>query len=91
MADLNHPKSTEPWQEDDPEDPLGFDMDDEEELFFDEEEMDEGLLELSEDIPSWRRIEMAREDRFLKEAMADFEDYDEFEDFRHEYTAEFSH
>ena len=91
MADLNHPKDTKPWQEDDPEDPLGFDMDDDEELFFDDDEIDEDILEMSEDIPSWRRIEMAREDRFLKEAMADFEDYDEFEDFRGERSLEFSH
>lgn len=90
MADLNHSKTTQPWQHDEPEDPLGFDMDDDE-LFFDDDEVDEELLDLSEDIPSWRRIEMAREDRFLKEAMADLEDYDEFEDYRREYTAGFSH
>ena len=91
MADFKHPKSTEQWQQDDPEDPLGFDMDDDDDLFFEDDEIDENILELSEDIPSWRRIEMAREDRYLKEAMADFEDYDEFEDFRREYTAGFSH
>ncbi len=92
MADFNHPKRAEPWQQDDPEDPLGFDMeDDDDELFFEDDEIEEDIIELSEDIPSWRRIEMAREDRFLKEAMADFEDYDEFEDFRREYTAGFSH
>jgi hypothetical protein len=90
MADLNHPKSTEQWQQDSAEDPLGFDMDDDE-LFFEDDEIVEELVTLSEDIPSWRRIEMAREDRFLKEAMADFEDYDEFEDYRRDKSAGFSH
>jgi hypothetical protein len=90
MADLNHSKTTQQWQQDDPEDLLGFDMDDDE-LFFDDDAIEEELPEMAEDIPSWRRIEMAREDRFLKEAMADFEDYDEFEDYWCEYTAESSH
>ena len=90
MADLNHSKTTQQWQQDDPEDLLGFDMDDDE-LFFDDDAIEEELPEIAEDVPSWRRIEMAREDRFLKEAMADFEDYDEFEDYRREYTAGFSH
>ena len=93
MADLNRSKTTKKWQLDDPEDPLDFDMDDEELFFGDEEEIDEELLELSKDeyIPSWRRIEMAREDRFLKEAMADLEDYDAFEDYGHNYSAGYSH
>ena len=93
MADLNQTKTTKKWQQYDPEDPLDFDMDDDELFFGDEDEIDEDELELSrdEDIPSWRRIEMAREDRFLKEAMADFEDYDAFEDYGQEYSAGFSH
>jgi len=90
MADLNDPTNTEQWQQDDPEDPLGFDMDDDE-LFLDDDKIDEEAIELSTDVPSWRRIEMAREDRFLREAMADFEDYDEFEDYRRDFTAGFSH
>jgi hypothetical protein len=32
-------------------------------------------------VPHWRRIEMSREDKNLKWAMADFEDYDDFEEF----------
>ncbi|MDA0993006.1 MAG: hypothetical protein O3A13_05180 [Proteobacteria bacterium] len=90
MADLNNPKTKPKWQQHDQEDPLGFDMDDDE-LFFDEEEIDEDLIEQAEDIPSWRRIEMAREEQFLKEAMADFEDYDEFGDLGRGLSAEFSH
>lgn len=90
MADLHHSKTTQQWQQDDPEDLLGFDMDDDE-LFFDDDAIEEELPEIAEDVPSWRRIEIAREGRFLKEAMADFEDYDEFEDYRREYTVEFSH
>jgi hypothetical protein len=91
MADLNHPQSTQQWQQDDSEELLDLDMDDDDELFFDDDEIAEDIIALSEDIPSWRRIEMAREDRFLKEAMADFEDYDDFEDLGHGYAAEFSH
>jgi hypothetical protein len=91
MADLTHPKTTPQWQQEDPEELLDLDMDDEDELFFDDDELGEDIIALSEDIPSWRRIEMAREDRFLKEAMADFEDYDDFEDSRRGYAAEFSH
>ena len=79
MAGLNDSKSKEPWQEACPEDPSDFDMEDDDELFFDEDEIVEEIVALAEDIPSWRRIEMAREDKFLREAMADFEDYDDFE------------
>ena len=94
MAGLNDSKSKKPWQQDDSEDPFGFDMDDEE-LFFDDDDNDNEVVEdiavAAEVIPSWRRIEMTREDRFLREAMADFEDYDEFEDSGRGYHAGFSH
>ena len=90
MADLNRSSMSQLWQHDDSEDPLGTDMDDDE-LFFDDEDLGEEPIELSADIPSWRRIEMAREDQHLKEAMADFEDYDDFEDYGQEFSAEFSH
>lgn len=90
MAGLNHLTTTQPWQQDDPEDLLGFDMDDEE-LFFDEIENDEEPVEIATAIPSWRRIEMAHEDRYLKEMMADFDDYDKFEDYGHHYNPGFSH
>lgn len=98
MADLNHSKSKKKGYLGDPdfmlEPDMDWEMDDEDELYFaDDDEIDEEILELSadEDIPSWRRIEMAREDRFLKEAMADFEDYDAFEDYGRDYSAGFSH
>lgn len=90
MASLNHPKTTQEWQQDDPEDLLDLDMDDEE-LFFDDIDVDEEPVEISAAIPSWRRIEMAREDRYLKELMADFDDYDKFEDHGHSYHSGFSH
>ncbi len=92
MPNLNHPQETQQWQQEDPEDLLELDMeeDDDDVLYFDDDEVEEDIVALSEDIPSWRRIEMAREDRFLKEAMADFEDYDAFEDSKGGYAAGFS-
>jgi hypothetical protein len=32
-------------------------------------------------VPVWRRIEMTREDRYLKRELADFEDYDSYDRF----------
>lgn len=69
----------EPLQDDLlPDELMEFDMDDE--MSF--EDLEEGpdepehSLDFTGELPTWRRIEMAREDRFLKDELADFEDYD---------------
>ena len=59
---------------------IEMDMNDDE-LLFDDYELDEELeVEDSKAgegaIPGWRRIEMFRESRMLRSELADFEDYD---------------
>lgn len=41
-------------------------------------------------VPLWRLIEIARENRDLKWSMADFADYDDFEDLDGGFAGEFS-
>lgn len=55
-----------------------FFMDDEMSFEDIEEGPDEAerSLDFGGERPTWRLIEMAREDRYLKDALADFEDYD---------------
>jgi len=54
----------------------------EDELLFDDFEIDEDEAEVAEAesvagaIPGWRRIEIFRESRMLRSELADFEDYD---------------
>jgi hypothetical protein len=80
------PKDTKPapeWVDDDPEIVLTMDMDDED-LDFDEfpergDEMEHVVEAPREHVPLWRLIEMSREDRSLKMELADFDQYDEYE------------
>jgi len=96
----------EPWDEDDPDGFLDDDMeyddfaeDDIEldEVDEDEEEEEELSLDSANSLKSLsarQRIEMAREERWLKSMMADIEDIDEFErieGFSDCYVGEFSH
>lgn len=75
-------------------DELVFDdfIDEEDEI---EVEVDDSLsaaaLELRNRTPSWRLIEMAREDKYLKSVIADFDEYDQFEYFDADLSAEYSH
>lgn len=77
---------TEPvpeWVEEDPEIELTMEMDDED-LEFDEFVEESAVKDAAdgprEHVPLWRLIEMSREDRSLKMELADFENYDEFDD-----------
>ncbi len=90
------PREIEPeiaW-EDASEDLMEFDMEDEV-LFddFDEDTDDDEVtdFEYADDIPTWRLIEMAREDRFLKSELADFDDYDIFDTADNGFLSEYSH
>lgn len=42
-------------------------------------------------IPVWRLIEMSRENRFLKQELADFEDYEGFDNFSDGATDNYMH
>ena len=42
-------------------------------------------------VPLWRLIEMSREDRSLRMELADFEDYDDFDQLEGEYAGSLSH
>ncbi len=81
------------WIPDDAETEL--EMSDEDDFEFDEEAADEEVavdadIELrpagDSNVPVWRLIEMSREDRFLKRELADFEDYDSFDNYADDYA-----
>ncbi len=81
------------WIPDDAETEL--EMSDEDDFEFDEEAADEEVaadadIELrpagDSNVPVWRLIEMSREDRFLKRELADFEDYDFFDNYADDYA-----
>lgn len=80
MATIGSTRPDDEWA-DDETDPM------EDELILDEYDVDDELPERPErpertpdHVPHWRLIEMSREDKSLRWAMADFEDYDDFED-----------
>lgn len=85
MAEPKDNKSRPEWVDDDPEIVLTMDMDDED-LDFDEfservEEIEAVAATPREHVPLWRLIEMSREDRSLKMELADFDQYDEYDNF----------
>ncbi|MGB5246498.1 MAG: hypothetical protein WBN34_08105 [Woeseia sp.] len=62
----------------------------------DEEEVDELPEEKLKattggSVPVWRLIEMSRENRFLQQELADFEDYDGFDGFGDDATEAYMH
>lgn len=86
----------EDWDDDESDDPSEMDMDDE--LYFDDLDGEEEEAELNFDaskryksFSARRRIEIAREDKWLKSVMADFDDFDGIEDFSDNYAEEFSY
>ena len=98
----------EPWEDDDPdgymdedmeydeypEDLIELDDEDEDEEEEEEEELDFESMGGGKSLTARQRIEIAREDRWLKSMMVDFEDIDEFdriEGFSDCYVGEFSH
>jgi hypothetical protein len=95
MATSHDTQTVPEWVDEDPEIELTMEMDDEE-LEFDEfaEEADgvEEKVDSARDyVPLWRLIEMTREDRSLKMELADFEDYDDFENHDGDYARGLSH
>jgi len=91
------------WADDESDDLLDDEMENDELVFDDfvdeedeiEVEVDDSLsaaaLELRNRTPSWRLIEMAREDKYLKSVIADFDEYDQIEYFDADLSAEYSH
>lgn len=85
MAEPKDTKSRPEWVDDDPEIVLTMEMDDED-LDFEEfaervDELDEAAATPREHVPLWRLIEMSRENRSLKMELADFDQYDEYDNF----------
>jgi hypothetical protein len=73
--------------------PLNFDLDDMnpfDELWDDGLAKDDSHIDREGDVPCWRRIEMLLEDKQLRTSLAEFEDYDDFEYFDHNRTADYS-
>lgn len=103
MAKPGETNAETPWADDESDDLLDDEMENDElvfDEFIDEEdeiEVDGGdslsaaALELRNRTPSWRLIEMAREDKYLKSVLADFDEYDQFEYFDADLSAEYSH
>lgn len=95
MSLRTNPENTA-WIEDDPVEYLDPDMNDE--IFPDEFDASDEEHALDFDIeprPKFftarQRIEMAREERWLRSLTADFDDIDEFESFDDHMVGEFSH
>lgn len=76
---------------------------DDDDLSFDDIEDDDGLVDTvgadeTEDeqtasthgIASWRRIEMAKEDKYLKSVLADLDDFYDFDDVDDDMVANYS-
>lgn len=89
------PEDTD-WVTNDPADYLELEMDDD--IFPDDFDTSDDGLELDferEPRPTFftprQRIEMIREEQWLKDLVADFEDFDRIDGFGDEYVAELSH
>lgn len=88
-------QALEPWDDGGLESTLEIDMDDDE-LLFDEiadngVDADEEQFDSSSGIASWRRIEMAKEDKYLQSVLADLDDYYDFDDSADDMVAGGSH
>lgn len=86
MVEPDDVEAREAWDEDDSEDLMELEMD-EDELFFDDIGSDDDTGEFTDasdrykSFSARRRIEIAREDKWLKSVMADFDDLDRLDDF----------
>jgi len=84
------------WDQDDTDDLTDVEMDDEELFFDDIDDEDDKELDFESDdryksFSARRRIEIANEDKWLKSAMADFDDFEQIEGFGDGYVEEFSY
>jgi hypothetical protein len=77
MATTGNPRPDDEWADGEAE-PMEDDL-----LFADydlDDELSDRQTEIQYQVSIWRLIEMSREDKRLKRAMVDFEDYDDFEE-----------
>jgi hypothetical protein len=95
MANPRKTQTFEPWGDDRPDPSWDTDLDDNELLldeFSDDEIVNEtGHVDRLNDLAPWRLIEIARENKYLRSAIADFDEYDELEYFGDDLPAEYSH
>lgn len=61
------------------------------EVLVDAEPEEVAAIAAADRVPVWRLIEMSRENRHLKEELADFEDYDDFEAAQGDFAVGLSH
>jgi len=101
MATHDDTPGPEDWEDDEDDDLTDYEDMDESDLYFDDIESDDDEEEDEDfdDEPSdryksfsaRRRIEIAREDKWLKSVMADFDDYEGLDDLGDRYTEEYSY
>ncbi len=88
-------QALEPWDDGGLESTLEIDMDDDELLFEDiadnDLDADDEQIDSASGIASWRRIEMAKEDKYLQSVLADLDDYYDFDDSADDMVAGSSH
>ena len=83
MAERDDIEPVPEWVEKDPEIALTMEMDDEDLEFEEFSDADNAKAVVEgprEHVPLWRLIEMSREDRSLRMELADFDNYDEYDD-----------
>jgi hypothetical protein len=61
------------------------------EILVDAESEEVAVIAAADRVPVWRLIEMSRENRHLKEELADFDDYDDFEAAQGDFAVGLSH
>ena len=68
------------------------DIDDDDDLSetVDVDDTEDGLTESSRGLASWRRIEMAKEDKYLQSVLADLDEYYDFDDVDDDMVANYS-
>jgi hypothetical protein len=101
MVNPRKTQALQPWADDGPEFSWDNDVDDDTLLLddFDEDDIatdDEivaecGRADQLSSLAPWRRIEIAREDKYLQSLLADFDQYDNFEYFGDDLPSGYSH
>ena len=101
MVNPREPQAVQPWADDgldpnwdidvDDNDLMLDDFDDDETLTDDEISAECREVDRLNDLAPWRRIEIAKENKYLQSVVADFDQYDKFEYFGDDLSAGYSH
>lgn len=85
MSQVADDRSRQSWVDEDTDTFAEMELMDDELMFDDDYDGDEEIqvepTEVDANVPCWRLIEMSREDRMLRQELADFEDFDYFDGF----------